>query len=113
MQEDSQRKTTTMYDNEAKPTEEQLKAWADDTDRNAHCEVREKIAKWAVENAGDRIMGGIMGKLGVEIKSAYGRLEDGNNFRSFDTACKLTNILLAAIEQEYGKDTAEAIGRCL
>lgn len=102
-----------MYDNEAKPTEEQLKAWADATDKNAHCEVRKMIAAWAAKNVADTRMKEVIRTIGDRIASAYRAMAAGYDGDHQGVAYKLTNILLAAIEQEYGKDTAEAIGRCL
>lgn len=102
-----------MYDNEAKPTENQLKAWADATEKNAHREVRQMIANWAAKNATDNRIKGLMLGLGRHIGAAYNRMAKGSDNGDLEVACKFTNVLLAAIEQEYGKDTAAVINRCL
>ena len=102
-----------MYDNEAKPTEEQLKGWADATEKNAHSEVRKMIAAWAAKNVADPRMKEVIHAIGDRIASAYRAMAAGYDGDHFGVACKLTNLLLAAIEHEYGKDTADAIAHCL
>ena len=104
-----------MYDNEATPIEAELKEWAQDTDGNRHRDVRVKIAKWAAKNAGDIRVRTLCRSLGATINQVYehGAFVGGIEPGDFDVACKFTNVLLKVIEQEFGNETAEAIGRCL
>lgn len=104
-----------MYDNEATPTEAELKEWAQDTDGNRHRDVRAKIAKWAAKNAEDSRVKRLCKELGKTIDEIYedGIFTGGIGPEDFDVACKFTNVLLKVIEQEFGNETADAIGKCL
>lgn len=104
-----------MYDNEATPTEAELNEWAKDTDGNRHRDVRAKITDWAARNAGDIRVKKLCRSLGATINQVYerGACTGGIEPDDFDVACKFTNVLLKVIEQEFGNETAEAIGRCL
>lgn len=104
-----------MYDNEATPTEAELKEWAQDTDGNRHRDVRVKIAKWAAKNAGDIRVKRLCKTLGKTVDEIYedGTLTGGIDPKDFEVACKMTNVLLMVIRQEFGSETADAIEKCL
>ena len=104
-----------MYDNEATPTEAELKEWTKDTDSNRHRDVRAKIAKWAAKNADDIRVKRLCNGLGKTIDEIYkdGILTDGISPKDFEVACKMTNVLLMVIRQEFGSETADAIEKCL
>ena len=104
-----------MYDNDATPTEAELKEWAKDTDSNRHRDVRAKIAKWAAKNADDTRVKRLCKTLGKTVDEIYedGTLTGGIGPKDFEVACKMTNVLLMVIRQEFGSETADAIEKCL
>lgn len=87
------------------PTENELKEWAGMTDRNDHLKVRMEVAKWAKKNTDNAEMKSVIGVCQRSIDRCYH--SDRRDW--LDTACKVTNIMIRAIEVEYGKPTADLI----
>lgn len=94
-----------MRDNESKPTDSELIKWARMTDNNDHLGVRMEIAKWAQDNTTDKEIKAVIKRCARGIKDMY----HSDSHKWLDTACKLTNVMMAAIEAEYGIATASLI----
>lgn len=101
--------------NPAVPTKEMLADWADDTTWNCHGEVREKIAKWAYENAKEHTHNALM------LNHVYLSFKEVNKIHD-DKECvnsimwtrnTLTDFMYDLIENEYGAKTRDLIWDCL
>lgn len=101
--------------NPAVPTKEMLAEWADDTDWNYHGEVREKIAKWAVDNAAK----GSVNALRLEhVYEAFKELnkihdKDGCANAIYHSTETISHYLHDLLVREYGEETAQLIWKCL
>ena len=104
-----------MRDNETKPTSAEISAWKRDTDGNHHKNVRIKIGKWASKHSQNADVKPVYDYLVAKIENLYARavIDHGFEHEDFEAAVMLTNVLIATIEQEYGKETADMISGCL
>jgi len=104
--------------NEMTPSVAELKKWARMTDGNFHRQVRAEIGNWATRHCPDERLKKIIQQCKDGIDGIWKASEYEKDCYRFDndeheSMCKLTNLMLAAIHEEYGSETGAAIAGTL
>ena len=102
--------------NSIQPDDKTLRSWAMMTEDNKHRKVRVEIGRWAFDNCKSDTIALVIKTCFTRISDIYLMAEETGSFSddySLEEACRLTNLMLDAIGNEFGRSTQGLIASTL